>query len=450
MRIAVVDEALFCGTIVAAMRKLLPQDTIVEYNHLGADVLADWQRTQAEIIVLSRHAPVDDGGTVEAWIRRLTGDPAVTARLIVLSEPVDIGDSVLGTCAECGVNDVIQSRAVDAQQIVAVIQRPLPASVMAPYRTPVGPANTDRDRTDTQQKTSPWYNRRPRLNRAPDPAAEAHDAVGDGTPAPPSKPGIRLPKLPRVGKGALQAHRPDRGSVPAGIAVRQLIVIGGMGGGVGTSLTAVALAKELAHLGTVWLWDWDPRGGLTTWLGQQPPDSQCWEADMPDHAEPTRTDWPTRMWAWEKRIHVLTAQGRYPERPIEWGAHQTHDMVMWGRQHYDFVVVEGGGSWADPRHAILLSMADSVVLVTGAWPYHQALAARWIAWADANDWAGARRRFWVGTGYRLAQRDRQAWEQGVGERWSQTVDWAAAPPPHAWQGLRTALTQRFSPAVSVE
>jgi MinD-like ATPase involved in chromosome partitioning or flagellar assembly len=224
-------------------------------------------------------------------------------------------------------------------------------------------------------------------------------------------------------------------------AARQTIVVQGLGGGVGTTRVSTEIAKRMAGLGRTLLLDWDARGAVGMWLNSVPPDDRCWEAsELPDW-RPT-APWAKRVWPYMPSLDVLTAQGRYPERAIEWRDAETEDLLRWAGRQYDYVVVDAGGLWSDLRHAVVTGLADVAVGVTGAFALHQTLALRWLEWTAANDWRVADRHWWIGTGYGGTLRGRRSWERMVGERWMLAIDWTATAQSDPWTPLVAGITLR--------
>ena len=433
MRIVIVDEARFCGWIIPKLQALLPQERFEEANFLAAQMVDAWQADAPDVVVLTRHSQgVVHERSLDEWIRRITS--TVHTRIVLITEPIDPpGDRLMRLCADLGINDVVQAEPIGQEQIVEiadVIQHPKGPWAMAPYRSHHDP----HEEPSTPDKRQPigeasYFKRRPKFGigvakeRNREPQKQQTDAE-DTSPV----------------------ARPPR--MPMSYAVRQLIAVQGMGGGVGSTMVATQLARALTQLGRVLLLDWDARGAVSAWLGDQPPNDHCWETpQMPDVREVRR--WAERVWHYEVQFHVLTSNGHFPERPIVWSEVEMDDLIRWAQRQYDYVVVDLGGGWSDPRCAWVTAMADVSVLVSGPYEYHQALALRWQQWTQANEWLVADRHLWVGVGYGITKTQKRQWERVVGERWTSIMDRASAAEDEPLRAILAAVTTRAAIGVKI-
>ena len=425
MRIAVVEKAQIAGELIPHLKKLMAQDEFEEVFYLGNDVLARWEQQPPDRIILSRHTPVHENMSLNMWISRLANWSVLrNTHIILLTEPIQPDDHLVQTCVSNGITNIIEEpherAGIDPGEIVDVLQNPRGASAVSKYRPAEPPGKSSHTLPGTHSTSSTeeksmrtYFNRRPKAM-----------------------------KEKERGSGNIDGGR------DAVRAVRQIIVVQGMGGGVGTTLTAVKVAQQLTQMNaTVWLLDWDPRGALASWLGKIPPDQSCWEAaDTPDIAQ-TRP-WTQHIWAADPKhcpkLHVLTSNGHHPERPIIWDPGQTEDMMRWGMRTFDFIVVDAGSQWAETRHAQILSMADGAVLVTGSHWHHQRLAVQWLRWAEANQWPINERHFWIGIEHGVDKQGQREWERAVGERWVSTVDLNAPPTMAPFELLAATVTARFT------
>lgn len=202
------------------------------------------------------------------------------------------------------------------------------------------------------------------------------------------------------------------GGPPPIIAVRQVVAVGGLGGGRYTSGTAVYTAQALSMHGPVLLLDWDPRGGFVSWTDAPPPDA-CWEAVVP--ADPDTGlvwNWTDRLWEAGNGWHILTARGQFPERALpRLDAALLADMLRWAASRWDFVVVDVGSDWTDPRAWAVLEAAQAALLCAGPGDFDVQRATRWLGWTAAKEWPVADRVAFVGRG------DGKPWRKRGGPAW---------------------------------
>ncbi len=213
-----------------------------------------------------------------------------------------------------------------------------------------------------------------------------------------------------------EASAPRRGlfgsGAPPVIAVRQIVAVGGLGGGRYTSGTAVYTAKALTTHGTVLLLDWDPRGGFVTWTDAPPPDA-CWEAVVPGDPDTGHAwDWPDHLWQAGDGWTILTARGRFPERALNLlDADLVTEMLRWAASRWDFVVVDVGSDWTDPRTWAVLDAAQAALLCAGPGDFDVQRATRWLEWTALKGWSVAERVAFVGRG------DGKLWRKRGGAAW---------------------------------
>lgn len=433
MRIVIVDEARFCGWLIPKLHALLPQDTFEEANYLATPLVTAWHDNPPDVVVLSRHAQgIAHEKPLEDWVQNIA--TKIRTRIVLITEPLDPpGDKLMRVCADVGVNDVVQGDPIGPEQIAEiaeVIKNPRGSWAMAQYRHNY--RHDDEKATTNGTKRQPvgnasYFKRRPKLG-----LSKPKDRSESSAERVPNQPAVR----PDSRNGL--TRQPQKS---LSYAVRQIIAVQGVGGGVGATMVATQLARALTSIGRVLLIDWDSRGAIPTWLGEAPPEERCWEATtMPDVTAAKR--WANRVWNCEGHLDVLTSNGHYPERAIDVSIDETTDLLRWGQRQYDYVVVDLGSDWADERCALTSAMADFGVLVTGLWDYHQALALHWQQWCEANDWLVAERHLWVGTGHGVTKQQRRQWERTIGERLMTVIDYAEAADSQPIKAIMAATTTR--------
>jgi Mrp family chromosome partitioning ATPase len=392
MRVVVIDTPARLKTLGPALHQRLPSDTITQEPMLSSIITQGWQATPPDCVVLSQSTPIYER-TLDGWITELH---AQGLRVILVSEPSEPpGDALLQTCWRIGLWDVVLAPAGDYAPIAHRIHHPGTAGDWTRYVQAMPPP------AHAQPAGSrSYFQRRPQL------------VASDDAPAMTEPPGIPKP-----------SREPPAMLVPQGpYAARQIIAVQGLVGGAGASMIATQCAQRLSRVGSVLLWDWDARGGLTPWLGSPPPDDQCWEhSQVPDRF--AHAPWAQLTWHFQDHWDVLTAQGLYPERAIIWSDAEMDAMVHWAERQYDYVVIDLGSTWSDPRHALVTSLADTALCVTPVFAHASMVALRWLEWVYTNDWRVGERHGWIATGHHLTPRDQRAWEHQVGERWMTQIDW---------------------------
>ena len=409
MTVVLIDTPSRLKGVMAPLHRLLPDVTLRQDLMLSSIITQAWDAAIPDCVILSPHTPIYER-SLDAWLTELIGRGI---RVILVSDPYDPpGDSLLQACWRMEMWDVVLSDHLDASQLAHRLQHPGTAAEWKAYTDALPPpahAQALGERT--------YFQRRPQL-RAVAPAA---------TPSVATSPHAGEPISP------MPSPRPTQPSGP--YAARQLIALQGMAGGVGTSMVAVQCARRLSQAGTVLLWDWDSRGSISTWLGATPPDDHCWErAEVPDRFG--QAPWAQRVWHFQPQWDVLTAQGLYPERAIIWSDAEMDAMLHWAERYYDYVIVDLGSQWSDPRHALVTGLADTALGITSPWLSSTMIALRWLDWVHTNGWRVAERHAWIGVGHRLATRDQHNWEQHVGERWMARIDW---DQPHKGDPLATVM-----------
>ena len=404
MKIRIIDEADRLRGIVSALGRMLPDAEIRQDLFISSIVVGSWANDPPDVLIVSRHTPLYER-SLENWLTQLAH---TIPQIIVVTDPVDPpGDPLIQVCVQQQIFDVIQSRTLMVASLVEHIHHPATADALAAYR----PADLPLGHPEPIGKRT-YFQRRPTLQQAPG-AVDAPIPIR--APEPVASP-LDWPD------NKAHAPRPSAESGATAYMARQLIAVQGLGGGVGTTMMAVQCARRLAQRGRVLLWDWDPRGSVSTWLGTAPPDEHCWEtADVPDRY--ARTPWIHRVWDYAESLHVLTAQGMYPERPILWSDADMDAMLHWAERQYDYVVVDLGHGWDDPRNALVTGLADVCLGITAPYATFGPRALRWLEWVQDNDWRVASRHGWIGIGHHVAPRDQHAWEKVVGERWMVAIDW---------------------------
>lgn len=392
MRIMVMDAPDNGASIVDALRAADSEMAVEVLPALTESGLARLRLARPDVVILSQD--VDPGDrALDAYIGDIR---SLAKRLILLSVPAPPTDPLLRAAAAAGAEVVLANadRHLPLARIVAAVRQapepgPAPDTDPAEAREVLGPSDRVR------QLVSGWRQWRPGHK----PAALEWEAP---TPAP------------------VSANRPKparHSASPRVMAVRQLVAVGGLGGGRGTSRTAVFLAKALSQHGTVFLMDWDARGGLTPWTGL-PPSDRVWEALQAASTSSVELvwDWVSRLWALDDQWSVLTAAGRWPERAlpgVDTGLIQA--VLAWALAQYDFVVVDVGSDWSDPRAQWVYQQAQKAVLCVGTGESEVARAHRWLKWVEIQGWAVSRHPVFVGTG------TDKAWRQGMRVRW--LADW---------------------------
>lgn len=429
MKIVIVDEARFCGWLIPKLHAVLSQDTFEEANYLATPLVTAWRDHPPDVVVLSRHAQgIAHEKSLEDWVEHIA--TKIQTRIVLITESIDPpGDKLMRVCADVGVNDVVQGDPIGAEQIAEiadVIKNPRGSWAMAPYRHSYRHDDEERTTNDTKRQAvgnASYFKRRPKLGMS-----KSKDASE--------------PSIERVSnRKDLPTDSTRHPQKSVSYAVRQIIAVQGLGGGVGATMIAAQLARALTSIGRVLLLDWDSRGAIQTWLGEASSKERCWEATaMPDVTATKR--WATRVWNYDDHLDVLTSNGHYPERTIELSIDETNDLLRWGQRQYDYVVVDLGTNWANERCALTTAMADCGVLVTGLWDYHQALALHWQQWCEANEWLVAERHLWVATGHGVTKQQRRQWERTIGERLTTVIDYAEEADSQPIKAIMAAATTR--------
>lgn len=399
MRILVMTGPETDETVQGAVQAAFADASVEVLGGLSATTVARLRLSRPDVVILSQD--VDPGDRpVDAWVPDVR---VLTKRLIVLSVPAPPTDPLMRAAADAGADVVLADpdRRLPLARLVAVLRQasPDPGESSAPP-APSGAASGPSDRV--RQLVAGWRQWRPGRSAIP---LEWDEAAADPPPRP--KPTRRPPAAPRV------------------MAVRQLVAVGGLGGGRGTSRTAVYLAQALSAHGNVLLMDWDGRGGLAPWMGE-PPSDRVWEALRAGSSGSSGSvelvwDWTTRLWELGPHWAVLTASGRWPERALSGvDVGLVQDVLAWGLAHYDFVVVDVGSDWADRRAQRVYQEAQKAVLCVGTPESDAPRAQRWLAWAEAQGWPVAHQHVWVGRG------SDRAWRQAMRTRY--LADWDRDAP----------------------
>lgn len=386
-------------------------------ERVGPALLAAWQTAPPDVLVISQDA--------DGWQAAVLAEVPATVRCVALVTPGPADDPVLAAFrnahatlvtadaeSRIPVSQILRACGAEAAPAVGWAEESeapaaAPPSPLPPSPVPASPPPTARSllgtrpilRTPARPTPPPepeesdtpaaepawrrWRNWRPagRAGTAPVPASPPPAPASD-IPAPERRGWIRVAPRTEI------------------VAVRQIVAVGGLGGGRHTSAVAVALAQTLATQHSVLLVDWDPRGGLVSWLGL-PPADRCWEA-----LDEKALDGGARVWDWTQRLwtpasprwQVLMMAGRFPNRLLHPDGALLTEVLHQAPNRWDFVVVDCGSAWHDPRAQLVLQRAQAAIVCAGAAEFDRERGAQWLEWVVQQDWPVADRVAWVGTG----------------------------------------------------